>query len=121
MNIMNVDPNKVYWCIQPSIESANYMQCDPRQPWQGKADIQHRPGGTVVVLHSWNGKELNCDSNASAIINRPEQQLFETEDAAADAYIDAMLQHIKWLADGLSHEIDQLKIYKEKRNHDKLR
>lgn len=87
------------------------MQCDPRRPWRGKAFVEQRPGGTIIILRSCNetGTEIDFDSNASAIINQPGKQLFKTEDEAADAYIDAMTQHIIYLMNGVTSEMNSLR------------
>lgn len=83
----NLKNGDVFWCIRPNMESEGYGSCPPVRPWQGKLRIRHEVR-TTYELSRFNEEtgEVDDDSNATAIISKPEEELFLTLKEALAAY-----------------------------------
>jgi hypothetical protein len=98
--------DKQFWSIAHSVESDNYdtggEPRKPRKPWIGKVSVRNRPGGVVLQLHAFNGVTgmIDEDTNAYAIVE--ESELYETEEAAQEAYAAELGRYVNYRVEELS-------------------
>lgn len=110
---MIIEANRVYWCCLGSMESDNYSEwgrAAPVEPWQGRLEIVERPGGLVHFLRRFNEEtgKVDFDPNASALVTKPEEQLFETFEEANQTYIQEQCSQVLKLAHHLEDAVDKV-------------
>lgn len=99
-----MNENQLYWCIEPSIESIGYGYYDKVEPWLGKLEKSDTKVWWLYVIDE-NGIP-DRDSDASTPVRQ--ENIFETEQQAWEAYIDWFRKDIEYRQEQIYKDKDKL-------------